>query len=134
MAPLAGGFPHTELRSGTTLFDVHNAGVLIRMGLNFESARFDVEWQVDNLLETCAVGAYRTARVLLTITGVTDFSGQGKLGSGPEREEEIDFIEYLPAYPEGGAIRFVFTASGEVLISGTDCELDFVVLTSLPGS
>jgi hypothetical protein len=132
MDPLAPGFPHTELRAGAALFDVHNAGVLESMHVDFEARSFEVGWRVDNLLEDERVGPYRTARILLTIQGINGFSGSGELLTHPLEAAGIDFIEYLPGGERPGTMRFVFTSSGEISVSGTDCELRYAVLSPLP--
>jgi hypothetical protein len=131
MSPLAVGFPHTELRSDGALFDVHNAGVLERMVLNVDARCFEMEWLVENLFEDETWGPYRTARVVLRVSGVSRFAGSGELLTDPAEEEGIDFIEYQPDEERPGTMRFVFTSSGEMSVSGTDCELRYTVLERL---
>ncbi len=131
MQALAVGLPHTELRSDMAVFDIHNAGVLERMHFDFEAKRFDVEWRVQNLLEDERIGPYRTARIVLSIKGITGYFGSGELRTDPTEAVGIDFIEYLPGEERTGTVRLVFTSSGEISVSGTDCELRHTVLETL---
>jgi hypothetical protein len=99
------------------------------MGLDFKSQRFDVEWHAENLLASAHYGPYRTAQVVLSVVGVSGFAGSGQLEVDPGEVVGIEFIEYMPSRYGPGAIRLVFTTSGEVSLSGTSCELRYSVLT-----
>jgi hypothetical protein len=127
LSPLAEGFPNIELRSGTFCFDIHNAADLLRITLDLESQRFEVEWRVENLLASTHYGPYHTARVVLTVHGVSEFSSSNRLSLNPEHAEGIDFIEYIPGAGEAGALRFMFTSVGEMSLLGTRCDLTYAV-------
>lgn len=126
--PLTEGFPHIELQSGEFCFDVHNSADLIRMGLDFETRQFEVEWRVENLLASSHYGPYRTARLVVSVAGISAFSGFGQLDSARGESPGIDFIEYIPSVDGPGLLRFVFTSSGAMSLSGTECKLIYSVL------
>lgn len=131
MQSLTASFPNIELRSGEAVFDIHNAGVLERMNLDFEAKSFEVSWRVENLLGDARIGRYRSARIVLSVKGVTACSGLGEIFADSGEEVGIDFIDYSPDQERTGMVRFVFTSSGEVSVWATDCVLYYTVLEAL---
>lgn len=132
MQALKAAYPHIELHVGDAFFDVHNAGDLQRIHMDFQARCFEIHWRVENLLGIPSHGAWRIADVVLRVTGVTAWSASGEIAVGSADGVGFDFIELIPDHGPAGTLCFVFEPTGEIRVSGTDCELRYTVVEA-PG-
>jgi hypothetical protein len=103
MKPLEAAYPHIELEHEGERFDVHNAGTLERMGLDFEAGCFEVTWRVENTLRDARCGSYATARVVLRVCGVTAVAGTVDLLSIRRRRRASTSSSTSPSGRKRGA-------------------------------